>query len=103
MNSLSDPDKLEMINDPSAFMDKLSEMQFSDNTKEVTEVEEIGDTGVKGMVTSSKINFAGVIFDQLKIFPISLLPPLPLDLFLGAFTRCRHLITFYILFQVPCL
>ena len=26
MNSLSDPDKLEMINDPSAFMDKLSEM-----------------------------------------------------------------------------
>lgn len=69
MNSLSDPDKLEMINDPSAFMDKLSEMQFSDNTKEVTEVEEIGDTGVKGMVTSSKINFAGVIFDQLKNIP----------------------------------
>lgn len=69
MNSLSDPDKLEMINDPSAFMDKLSEMQFSDNTKPVTEEEEIGDTGVKATVTTSKINFAGVVFDQLKNIP----------------------------------
>ena len=69
MNSLSDPDKLEMINDPSAFMDKLSEMQFSDNTKKITEEEEIGDSGEKAMVTTSKINFSGVVFDQIKNIP----------------------------------
>ena len=69
MNSLSDSDKLEMINDPSAFMDKLSEMQFSDNANTVTEEEEIGDTGVSAMVTTSKINFAGVVFDQIKNIP----------------------------------
>jgi hypothetical protein len=69
MNSLSDPDKLEMINDPSAFMDKLSEMQFSDNTKQDTDVEEVEDTGLIANVTSSKINFAGVVFDQIKNIP----------------------------------
>jgi hypothetical protein len=69
MNSLSDSDKLQMINDPNGFMTKLSAMQFADNTIPVTEKEEIGNTGVTATVTSSKTNFAGVIFDQLKNIP----------------------------------
>lgn len=69
MNSISDPEKLAMINDPSAFMVRLSEVQFANNTKEVTEEEEIEGTDVKATVTTQEISFAGVLFDQLKNIP----------------------------------
>jgi hypothetical protein len=98
MNSLSDPDKLEMINDPSAFMDKLSEMQFSANTKQVTEEEEIGDTGVRATVTSSKINFAGVVFDQIKNIPNILIATITF----GFISWCLYTLqaSYYILYFV---
>lgn len=69
MNSLSDPDKLEMITDPSAFMDKLSEVQFANNTKQVTDEGDAWEVGNGATVTYNKINFAGVIFDQFKNIP----------------------------------
>lgn len=67
MNSISDPEKLAMINDPSAFMDRLSEVQFANNTKKVTTEEEIDGTSLN--VTSTEISFTGVLFDQLKNIP----------------------------------
>lgn len=69
LNSLSNSSDLDMLNDPGAFLEKLSDQQILNNTKEVTENEEIGDTGVVAKVTSSNISYAGVIFDQLKNIP----------------------------------
>lgn len=67
MNIVTDQDKLEMINDTDAFLEKMQERQYVANTTDVTEKEEID--GSEFTVTSKKTSFSGVVIDQLKNIP----------------------------------
>lgn len=67
MNIITDQEKLEMINDTDAFLEKMQDRQYVANTTDVTEKEEID--GSEFTVTSKKTSFTGVVIDQLKNIP----------------------------------